>query len=92
MAVSFRASTEDARGTGGTSCDPGLPAGTVEGDLLICVHTCDLNGSLTGLVAPTGWTQLGTGTSRSDVGFMQPVRHQAGSGQPHGTAGDTSNR
>jgi hypothetical protein len=81
MAATFRSSTEDARGTAGNPCVPTLPTGVVEGDLLLCVHTCDLNGTAAGLTAPSGWTQLGS-TSRTDVGFMKVWRKVAGPGEP----------
>ena len=82
MAVSFRSSSEDARGTAGNPCVPVLPAGVVSSDYLICVHTCDLNGSLAGLTAPAGWTAQGTGGSRSDVGYMKVWTKVTGSSEP----------
>ena len=98
MAATFRSTTSDTRGTAGNPCVPTLPAGTVDGDLLICVHTCDLNGSLAELTAPVGWTAQGTGGSRSDVGFMRgktkvmhyaPIKCEVVVAQMHDASDDT---
>jgi hypothetical protein len=81
MVAQIDSSSEDARGTAGNPCVPVRPAGTIEGDLLVCVHACDLNGSLAGLTAPSGWTQIGSG-SRTDAGFMKVWRLIAGPSEP----------
>src|SRR3712207_3036272 len=80
MAVVFRAATDDARGTS-TNAVPDTPVGVVEGDLLICVQTSDVNGSLAAMTAPAGWTQIGS-SSRVDVGFMKVWRKTATASEP----------
>jgi hypothetical protein len=78
--VTYRGVAEDNRGTG-ASAIVNKPTGVVEGDYLICVQTCDLNGSLAGMTAPSGWVERGS-SSRSDVGFMKVWTKVAGPSEP----------
>jgi hypothetical protein len=79
--VTFRSATDDARGTAPFTI-PALPAGVVEGDLLICVQTSDLNGNTGSMLAPdASWTQIGSFT-RADVGYMKVWRKTAGPSEP----------
>ena len=60
------------------------PSGTVAGDLLLAVHTCDPNGNLAGMTAPDGsWSPAGTGGS-SPSGFGKVWTKVAGSSEPDG--------
>lgn len=78
--VSFRAASEDARGTSGL-CVPVPPTGTVSGDYLLAVQTSDYRGSLSSMTAPSGWALLGS-ASRSDVGFIKVWRKIATGSEP----------
>jgi hypothetical protein len=78
--VAFRAAAEDNRGTA-ASAIVAKPAGTIEGDLMVAVQACDLNGSLAGMTAPTGWVERGN-SSRTDVGFMKVWIKVAGPSEP----------
>lgn len=80
MAVTFRAATEDARGTAGLPA-PAPPAGTSAGDLLVAVQTCDVNGSLAGMTAPAGWSEVGS-SSQAATGFMKVWTKVATSSEP----------
>jgi hypothetical protein len=60
------------------------PSGTVSGDQLLAIHTCDQTGNLTGLTAPDGsWSPVGTGGS-SPSGYGKVWIKTAGGSEPDG--------
>lgn len=65
MSVAFRAvGTQAGRGTGG-NVSPGLPSGTAENDILICVVTTNDNATFPTM---SGWTALESGVGGSGAG------------------------
>lgn len=80
MAVSFRSASEDARGNT-NSVVPTPPTGVQAGDLLLAVQASDLDGSLSAMTAPSGWTEIAS-TSRSDVGFVKVWQKTATASEP----------
>jgi hypothetical protein len=81
LAVSLRALSEDVRNTT-NSPQPAPPAGTTAGDLLVAIQTADINASLAEMVAPAGWTLVGSGSRPADVGYMKVWRKTATNAEP----------
>lgn len=81
MAVAFRSASEDARGNSNTVV-PSRPTGVQEGDLLLAVQASDVDGSLSSMTAPSGWTQISSESRGSDVGFVKVWQKIATSSEP----------
>lgn len=76
MAIAFRAA--GTASSGASSCTPGLPAGTVENDILVCVASATGNAAFTW---PAGWTEIAannmSGTRRLEVRWKRAGASEA---------------
>lgn len=98
MAVAVRSVSSDGAGTGADAV-VSLPAGTANGDVLVCVVSADGDGTLASITAPAGWTTIGShsgavGGSNNDsgrIGFAKVFAKVANSEPANYTFGLHSN-